>query len=824
MKGPIMTSPVVDRRVSRRSFMKWSGIAGGAAALVGTATHLGIPGVTPAHAHEGMADADQTVWSACMVNCGARCPLRLQVKDGQVVRVLADNTGGDEIGTHRIPACVRGRSIRHRVYSPDRLKTPLKRKPGTDRGAGEWEEVSWDQALDEIAAKYKELLDDYGPESQHLSYGTGVVSGNITQSYFTGGALVRLLNMNGGFLGYYGDYSTGGITEAMRLTLGAYTDSNSTDDIVNSKLYVLWAHSPLETKMSGGSETFYLQKLMREHPVRTVVIDPRYSDSASLLADDWLAPRPGTDAALAAGIAHTLIINDLHDQEFLDEYCLGFDEDHMPDGAPENASYRSYLEGKGPDGTEKTAQWASDITGVPADKIVKLALDLGANKPSMIHQGWGAQRHANGENSSRAIITLNAMLGNIGVPGGGTGTFNGTSGLAMAYPFDSYANPVTKKISHFSWLEAIERGTEMQGEDGVRDWDDDGNPIENPKLDVPVKAIWAYGSNMVVNQHSEINNTREVLKDDTKCELIVVCDNHMTSSAKMADYVLPGTTNVEETDVVIQGTSANMGYTIVNTQAIDPLFESRGIYDICTGLAERLGMKDEFTEGKSQAEWVEETINASRELNPTMPEFAELKEMGVWKIDNGPRIALKEFRDNPEENPLPTASGLVELYSAEVEEKSKNWNLREGDKITSTAEYIQTWEDHNEAKTNADFPLQMIGYHFKGRTHSSYGSVDWLIEAHRQAVWINGADAEKRGIKNGDMVTVYNDRGRIQIEAKVTPGILPGVVSVPEGAWYNPDEDGVDHGGSANVLTRYRPTALAKTNPQYTNLVEVERV
>lgn len=758
-----------------------------------------------------------------MVNCGARCPLRLQVKDGVVVRVLPDNTGTDQIGLHRIPACPRGRSIRHRIYNPARLSKPLKRREGTKRGEGKWDEISWDQALDEIAAKYADLLDQYGPESIHLSYGTGVVSGNITQSYFTGGALVKLLNLKGGFLGYYGDYSTGGITEAMRLTYGSYLDTNSSDDLANAKVLVLWGHSPMETKMSGGSEAFYLPRILKESGVHTVIVDPRYSDSVQLLADQHISPRPGTDAALVAGIAHVLISENLHDQAFLDKYCLGFDDEHLPEGAPANSSYRSYVMGEGADGIAKTPAWAADVTGVPAATIEEFARLLGKNKPCAIQQGWGPQRQANGENQARAVITLNAMLGNVGVPGGGTGTFTGGSPLSMAYPFDSVANPVTKKISHFQWLEAIQRGPEMRGQDGVRDWDADGQPIADPKLDVPIKAIWSYASNMVINQHSDINNTREVLGDETKCELIVSIDTLMTSSAEYSDYVLPGTSNAEETDVVGQGLAANMGYTIVGSQAIEPWAESRGIYQIAAGLAQRLGVEAELTEGKTQEEWVRETIEASREKNPDMPAFDELQEMGVWKKTNPSRIALADFRDDPVANPLDTASGKIELYSAEVAWKKANWRLAEGDKLTEVAEQIDTWEGPAEAQQNPDYPLQLIGYHFKGRTHSSYGNVDWLIDAHTQVVWINPVDAEARGIANFDEVYVYNPRGRIKIIAKVTPRIMPGVVSVPEGAWYTRAADGTDTGGCPNTLTAYRPTALAKTNPQYTNLVQIEK-
>lgn len=815
---------LTSSKISRRAWLQWSGALAGTGVLVGTSACTAPVPPEPAQGPaDGMPDADATVWSACMVNCGARCPLRLQVKDGVFVRTLPDNTGDDTIGNHRIPACPRGRAIRHRVYNPARLAKPLKRRPGTARGAGQWDEISWDQALDEIAEKYADILKRFGPESIHQAYGTGVVSGNITQSYYTGGALARFLHLNGGVLGYYGDYSTGGITEAMRLIYGTYVDGNSSDDLPNTRLLVLWGHSPVETKMSGGSEAFYLQKLKQETGTTTVVIDPRYSDSAQLMADLYISPRPGTDAALAAGLAHVLITENLHDQAFLDRYCIGFDEAHLPAGAPPNSSYRAYVEGHGPDGTAKTPQWAARVTGVPADQIVSFARLLGANKPSMIQQGWGPQRHANGENQARAIITLNAMLGNVGVPGGGTGTFAGGSPLAMAYPFDAIPNPVTKRISHFGWLEAVQRGPEMTAQDGVRDWDADGNPIEDARLTVPIKAIWAYASNMVINQHSDINNTREVLGDDSKCELIVVIDTLMTSSAQWADYVLPGTSNVEESDVVGQGLAANMGYTIVTSKAIEPLFESRGIYDIMAGLADRMGVGPQFTEGRTQDDWVRATIEESRELNPDMPAFDQLKTTGVWKKANPTRVALKDFRDDPEGNPLGTASGKIELYSAEVERKKATWQLPDGDVITTVAEHINTWEDAEAARTDTKHPLQMIGYHFKGRTHSSYGNVEWLKEAHVQVAWVNPRDAAERGISNDDMIHVFNDRGRVRIQAKVTPRIHPGVVSIPEGAWYTPDADGTDTGGCPNTLTRYRPSALAKTNPQYTNLVQIEK-
>src|SRR5690606_21974808 len=198
------------RGPTRRTFLKWSAVTGGAAALVSTVSDLGMPGSAPAAgAAEGMPDADRTVWSACTVNCGSRCPLRLQVKDGTVVRVLPDNTGDDELGSQRVLACVRGRSIRHRIYNPDRLTRPTTRKPGPRRGAEQWEEIAWDQALDEITDKMKEIKARYGNEAFYINYGTGVLGSTLACSWPPDATpFARLMNTWGGYLDHYSDYST----------------------------------------------------------------------------------------------------------------------------------------------------------------------------------------------------------------------------------------------------------------------------------------------------------------------------------------------------------------------------------------------------------------------------------------------------------------------------------------------------------------------------------------------------------------------------------------------------------------------------------------
>ena len=804
-----MTAP----ELSRRSFLGWSAAAG-SAALVFTHT----PEAAPRSNDTATKSPEKIVWSACTVNCGSRCPVRLVVKDGTITRVLPDNTGDDEIGTQQIRACVRGRSIRHRIYNPDRLKKPLKRKPGTKRGDGEWVEISWDQALDEIADKMKQLIKDYGNESIYINYGTGTLGGTVARSWPPAETpFARLMNLIGGYLNHYADYSTAQITAAYPCHYGEWVASNSFDDIKNSQLQVLFGNNPLETRMSGGGETFVTQQAKKKHHVKTIVIDPRFSETSVALGDDWVALRPGTDAALVAGLAYVMIQENLHDQEFLDKYCSGFDEEHLPEGAPKNSSYRAYLEGK-KDGIAKTPEWAARITGVPAQKITQLAREIGNAKPVAINQGWGPQRHANGENQARAIFTLAAMCGDIGVPGGGTGGREASYGLSMEYPFNTNTeNPVETSISVFGWTDAVDHGAEMtKNRDGVRGKD---------KLDVPIKMIWQYAGNALTNQHADINRTTELLRDDTKAELIVVSDIQMTVSARYADYVLPDCSTSEQEDVIQEGSSGNMGYSILASQAIKPLYDCRPIYDVIADLADRFGVRDQFTEGLTQQQWVERTITESQKEVEGLPDYQTLKEMGVWKTIGESVIPLQEFRDDPVANKLDTPSGKIEIYSSRIAELAEQWELPEGDKLTPLPEYVATWEGAEEAKHNEKYPLQCIGHHMKGRTHSSYGNVDWLRDdAHPQTAWINPIDAKQRKIENYDKIRIFNDRGSIHATARVTPRIAPGVVSVPQGSWYNPDKKGIDQGASVNTLTSWHPSPLAKGNAQHTALVQVERI
>ncbi|HEX7662347.1 MAG TPA: DMSO/selenate family reductase complex A subunit [Pseudonocardiaceae bacterium] len=797
---------------SRRKFLVWSGIVAGGTALASTVTRIGMP---TAHA-DGMAGVDKTVWNACLANCASRCPLRLQVKGGTIVRVLPDSTGSDEFGDFNIRACVRGRNQRQRVYSADRIKRPMKRVG--KRGSGQWQPISWDEALDTVAAQIKRIKQSYGNEAIWYHYGSGSTGGNITQR----GSWPRLLNLYGGYLGYYGSYSAAQITAAAPYQYGdSAVTSNSLQDAKNSQLQVMFGNNTLETRMSGGGELAVTLKVRKDYGIRTIIIDPRYTDTAVNLGDEWVPIRPGTDPALVAALVYVMVTEGLHDQAFLDQYSIGFDEAHMPAGAPQNASYRSYLEGKGADHTAKTPEWAADITGVPADTIRRLAREIAAAKPCAITQGWGPQRQANGENSARAVYTLAAVTGNVGIPGGGTGAREGYYSLPVAkYPMFDTNPPVKTMISCFNWIDAIDHGPEMTAtKDGVRG---------KSKLDVGIKLMVVNSSNTLINQHNDVHQTQRTLSDESKCEFIVAIDHQWTPTCDWADIVLPATTNFEETDLIPGGSCSEMGWAIQGDQVINPLFEAKTGYQICTEVATRLGLKDQFTEGRTQEQWRSWLFDQTRAKVPDFPTEAELSKLGVFRKVNpkGSTIALKDFRTDPVANPLKTPSGKIEIYSQKLDQMSKTWVFegdRATDKLTALPEFFDPWEGAIAARTSR-YPLQCIAHHFKGRTHSTYANLPWNQEAHPQVVWINTLDAKARGIANDDKVDVFNDRGRVRTTARVTERIAPGVVSVPQGAWYHPDAQGIDQGACVNTIMKYHPSPLAKGNPGHTALVDVAKV
>ncbi len=788
--------------LDRRCFLKTGAwFAGGITVLGGLSACKKTPGPIRIHGREEIKGASIIRGGCPAHNCGGRCVLKLFVKDGKIVRIETDDRPEDHLSDPQLRACIRGRAYRRRQDHPDRLKHPLKRIG--KRGEGRFERISWDEALDLMASELQRVKKTYGNSAILVPYGTG--SYNQTNGRQTA---ARLMNLFGGSLGFYNSYSWACISQATPYMFGTGITGNQRQDWVNAKYIIMWGWNPAE--MRDGTNSEYFLKKAREGGARIICIDPRMSMSATALADEWIPIRPGTDVALMSAMAYVIISENLHDKAFIERCCVGFDRSQMPKGLEEEESYSDYIFGT-QDGQPKTPAWAEAITGIPEDTIRRIAREYGSSKPAMLYQGYGMQRRAYGEQPVLGGCALAAITGNVGIPGGWA------SGIALQADdggpfwnvFPVGKNPVRAVIPVFLWTEAILRGRQMGPEDGV---------IGADRLDNNIKLIWCVASNILINQHANTNRSARILQDENLVEFIAVQDQFMTPSARFADLVLPACTQFE-----VWGLEDGWKYgdeLILMPQILEPLAETKSDYRIAAELARRLGLEEAYTEGRDEYAWIEWAMELYRNTRfPDIPDLEKLHEMnrGVYtRPVHEPRVAFVDFRRDPGKHPLNTPSGKIELFSKSLFDRGKP------DTIPPVPKYIQEWESPFGAESR-QYPLQAVGHHYMPRVHSTHDGIDWLEEAFPQRLFINPMDAEARGIADGDQVLIFNNRGQIMIPCRITRKIMPGVVNIPQGAWWQPDPDGVDRRGNVNVLTSHRWTPLAFGNAQHTIMVEVKK-
>jgi anaerobic dimethyl sulfoxide reductase subunit A len=744
-------------------------------------------------------------------NCGGRCIIHAYVRDGKIEKLTTDTPEdcGDGVP---LCACVRGMNYHKTFLGEDRLKWPMKRVG--DRGEGKFERISWQEAVDTIVKEWIRIRDTYGPGSRYVNYATGV------SALFRGNQLAkRLLALDGGFLDSYNSYSTACITQATKLMYGTTESGNSLEDWLNSNLIILWGHNPAETKFDSG--TLYYLRQAKKKGIPIIVIDPRKNDTAILLDAEWIPLRPATDSALADAMAYVIVDRGLQDQDFLDRCCVGFDKAHMPEGIAPSECYLSYLLGE-KDGVPKTPQWGERITGVKAATIEQLAVRYATAKPAALIQGYGAQRHAYGEQSARGAMLLACMTGNVGISGGwASGVADSTRHKDPSIPRP--VNAYGRMIPVFLWTEAILRGHEMTDLDGVtRIAESDAQNAVNSgqsdhvKLDSDIKMILNLAGNTLINQHGDINRTAEILRDTSKCEFIVCSDLFMTASAKFADILLPGVSMFECENITMPWKYGDfVGFT---NKAIEPLYEGRFEYDWLVEVARGLGLEQEFSLGRTAGDWLKAAYEELRKTETELPDYETLKEAGIYRYQNNKvRIAFEKECQDPEKYPFPTPSGKIEIFSEKV------YNTEYKEFFPAIPRYVTPPEGADDPLREM-YPLQMIGWHTKRRCHSIHDNNQAMHRLDPQCIWIHPDDAAERGIQDGDEVLVRNDRGSVQIPARITDRIMRGVTAMTQGAWYQPDENGTDHGGSINVLTSLHPTPYARGNAQHTNLVEINRI
>lgn len=693
-------------------------------------------------------------------------------------------------------ACVRGRGYRKFVYHPDRLKYPMKRVG--KRGEGKFERISWDEATTLIADNLKRITQQYGPASRYVHVGTAVSGGT-----FSGDAMARrLLNLTGGYLEYYHSVSLGNTAAATPYTYGVAASGNSMDTLLDTKLVILWGHNPTETIF--GHTNYFFQK-MKQNGTRFIVVDPRYSDTVSSLADQWIPLLPTTDNALMDAMMYVIISENLHDKTFIDTYTLGFDENSMPEGVPANESLVAYLFGA-KDGIHKTPEWAEKITHVPAQSIRQLARDYATIKPAALIQGWGPQRHICGERTARGSTLLASITGNVGIKGGWAAGYGGSSNRKFCVGPDMPENPVQAKISIMNWMQAADDASKVTPQDGLKGVD---------KLDSNIRLLFSLAGNYLANQNPDVHQAAKLLEDESKIEFIVLSDLFMTPSAKYADVLLPETSFMERWN--IGETWGTASYLILSEKLIEPDFERRTDYDWLRDVAKKLGVEAEFSQGRDEKQWIEHIWEQTRLAMPdeNLPDFATLQKTRRHLFKSAPHIAFEANIRDPQNNPFPTPSGKIEIFSKRL------FDMQDPE-IPALSHYVPAFEGP-EDKLTAKYPLQLITWKGKNRANSTQYANPWLQEVQTQKLWLNPQDAKQRGIVEGDSVKIYNDRGVSIIPVEITPRIIPGVVAMQAGAWWQPDAQGIDRGGCANVLSSTRITALAKGNSHQTMLVEVEK-
>ncbi|MEN8244789.1 MAG: molybdopterin-dependent oxidoreductase [Thermodesulfobacteriota bacterium] len=727
--------------------------------------------------------------TGCCHDCGGRCVLKAHVKDGRVIRLESD-TGEYP----QIRACMRGRAYRQRLYSPDRLQHPLRRVG--KKGAGKFERVSWDDALNEVAGKLQHVKETYGNASI-LLLASGGNQGMLHGPLPVGAMLQEF----GGFTRTWGIASYEGAMYASMATYGTIRTGNSREDLLNSKMVILWGWNPAVTIQDPGTSLMLAR--VKEKGVKIVVVDPRYSDSAATFGQQWIPIRPGTDSAVLIAMAYVILKENLQDQAFIDKHTVGIEK------------YKDYLFGD-EDGIPKTPRWAESISTVPAQVIAELAREYAQSKPAALIAGWAPARAAFGEQYSRAANVLTAMTGNIGVSGGYA------AGFMRAYS--------SREFSHKKVVvrpdQAKPRSTGNPVEDGASPrkyslhklyggTNPNGARIHNAKVfdailrgkaggyPADIKLGYVVASNCL-NQNPNTRRGKAALE---ALDFLVVHEQFMTPTARFADIVLPVNTFMERSDIAPPWLGSP--YYIYLNKAVDSLYEAKSDLDICRELAPKLGispMMFAFTEDE-----ILQGIAAGRD---DIPDYGVMKRDGVLKIRlDEPMVSFKEQIEDPGQASFPTLSGKIEIYCEHLAEM--------GDpSVPPVPRYMPHAESH-DASLAKQYPLQLITPHDKKRAHSTWYNVPWCSEIEPHVVRINPVDARDRGIRDDDMVDLFNDRGRVRIRARVTERIMPGVLELTQGAWYDPDEEGVDLGGCANVLTR-DDASPGGAHPMNSTLVQVE--
>ncbi|MDF1855900.1 molybdopterin guanine dinucleotide-containing S/N-oxide reductase [Pseudooceanicola sp.] len=669
-----------------------------------------------------------------------------------------------------------------RVRRPAVRKSWLEHGPGARpdlRGHEPFVEVSWDRALDLAAAEIDRVRKTHGNAAV---FGGSYGWSSAGRFHHAQSQVHRFLNTAGGYVRHLNSYSLGAARVIMPRVIAPMewlmTHHTSWDVMRDhTKLLVCFGGVPWKNSQiaAGGMLRHHLRpglKAMAEAGIRMINFGPV---GDNLEADaEWVQSRPNTDTAVMLGMAHVLHSEGLADRAFLDRYCTGYDK------------FAAYLTGA-EDGIARTPDWAEGISGVPADTIRRIAREMAGTR-TMINMSWSLQRASHGEQPCWMLVTLSAMLGQIGLPGGGFGFgYGATNNLGSA---EAWLPGPTLPQGHnaVSDFIPVARISEMLENPGAP-FAYDGKTYNYPDIQL---IYWAGGNPW--HHHQDLNRLEKAWE---KPGTVIVNEQYWTATAKHADIVLPATITAEREDI---GYSRREGHLVAMRKLAEPIGEARDDYAIFTALAERLGCADAYTEGLDTEGWLRRMYEENRKSvikrGIDLPDFEGFREQGLIDLNSHaePIVLLEPFRSDPEANKLPTPSGLIEIFSETID----SFGLPD---CPGHAVWLEPREWLGSAGEGmlhmlSDQPGRKLHSQLDASRYSRDGKVNGREQMH-----MNPEDAVARGIAAGDTVELSNDRGACLAAVCLNDRIMPGVVRLSTGAWHDPDETGRDRHGNPNVLT-----------------------
>ena len=698
---------------------------------------------------------------SCNRDCGGGCPLIAHIDDGRIVKIT-DNLERPRFSR----GCVRGYLAHRMVYSPQRLKTPLIRKEtrSGDHVPGklsDFREAGWDEALDLAAEKLGMIKEKYGPSSIMQIGGSGSCRGAV---HHTGELTDRFLTLFGGYTDLTGSYSSGAERFVVPYLFGTGLTGMDAENLLQSRLIILWGANISDTRF--GSETENVIREARKQGTEIIALDPRRTKTVRSHADDWIPLLPGSDTAMMAAVLYILIKENLIDRRFVASCSAGFDD------------LEEYILGAA-DGTAKDPEWAEKLCGVPASRIVHFARKYGGTKPTALIPGLSIQRTVAGEEAYRMSVALQVATGNVGIPGGSSGSQMWGRMTRPMFPALRRAPGIDtgeiKEVPVCRWPDAV-----LEGKAG-------GYPSD-------IKCFMVVGGNYLTTG----NDVRKSGRAFDSVEFSVCHELFMTPTAAQCDIVLPVTSFLEREDVTY--TAGN--YLCYSAKAVEPVGGAMDDYDIFARLADRLGFGDRFTEGLSSAEWVDRLISKSE-----IPDAEEFKRSGIYLRPEKNRIAFSDFVSEPEKHPLNTPSGKIEISSREYAKTG-----------------FPAYPTYRGFRPPAEYPLYLITPHARYRVNSQNTNDPWFAEREKPELTMHPDDAARRNIGNGEPVRVFNEIGTLQVPVSISENIMPGVVCLVAGAWVG--EKGAEGfaGGCANFLTTTEPTLPSESTRTHSIGVEVEPV